>query len=49
VGPRFNVFAVAAATSPSSRSRAERDPAAAEVESLPLPGIQGRIVVHWDG
>ena len=30
-------------------SRAERDAAAAEVESLPLPGIQGRIVVHWDG
>jgi hypothetical protein len=29
-------------------SRAERDAAAAEVESLPLPGIQGRIVVHWD-
>jgi hypothetical protein len=29
-------------------SRAERDAVAAEVESLPLPGIQGRIVVHWD-
>jgi hypothetical protein len=30
-------------------SRAERDAAAAEVESLPLPGIQRRIVVHWGG
>jgi hypothetical protein len=30
-------------------SRAERHAAAAEVESLPLPGSQGRIAVHWDG
>lgn len=29
-------------------SRAERDAVAAEVESLPLPGIGGRIVVRWD-
>jgi len=29
-------------------SRAERDAVAAEVESLPLPGISGRIVVRWD-
>jgi hypothetical protein len=29
-------------------SRAERDAVAAEAESLPLPGIRGRIVVRWD-
>jgi Winged helix DNA-binding domain len=29
-------------------SRAERDAVAAEVESLPLPGIRGRIVLRWD-
>jgi hypothetical protein len=29
-------------------SRAERDAVAAEIESLPLPGIRARIVVHWD-
>jgi Winged helix DNA-binding domain len=29
-------------------SRAERDAVAAEATSLPLPGIRGRIVVHWD-
>jgi len=30
-------------------SRAERDAVAAEVESLPLPGIGKRIVISWDG
>jgi hypothetical protein len=30
-------------------SRAARDAVAAEAESLPLPGIEGRIVVLWDG
>ena len=29
-------------------SRAERDAVAAEVESLPIPGIRGRIVLRWD-
>jgi Winged helix DNA-binding domain len=29
-------------------SRGERDAVAAEAASLPLPGIQGRIVVRWD-
>jgi hypothetical protein len=29
-------------------SPAERDAVAAEAASLPLPGIQGRIVVRWD-
>jgi hypothetical protein len=29
-------------------SPAARDAVAAEVESLPLPGIEGRIVVRWD-
>jgi hypothetical protein len=29
-------------------SRAERDAVAAEAESLPLPGLGGRIAVHWD-
>jgi hypothetical protein len=29
-------------------SRAERDAVASEAASLPLPGIQGRIVVRWD-
>jgi hypothetical protein len=29
-------------------SRTERDAVAAEAESLPLPGIKGRIVVRWD-
>jgi hypothetical protein len=29
-------------------SRAARDAVEAEVESLPLPGIQGRFVVRWD-
>jgi hypothetical protein len=28
--------------------RAERDAVAAEVESLPMPGIRGRIVLRWD-
>ena len=30
-------------------SRAERDAVDAEAEGLPLPGVEGRIVVHWDG
>lgn len=30
-------------------SRIERDAVEAEVESLPLPGLRGRIVFHWDG
>jgi hypothetical protein len=29
-------------------SGAERDAVAAEVESLPLPGIRGRVVLRWD-
>jgi hypothetical protein len=29
-------------------SRAERDAVEAEAESLPLPGVEGRIVVRWD-
>jgi hypothetical protein len=29
-------------------SRQERDAVAAEVESLPIPGLQGRIVLRWD-
>lgn len=29
-------------------SRGERDAVASEAASLPLPGVQGRIVVHWD-
>jgi Winged helix DNA-binding domain len=29
-------------------SRAEREAATAEAESLPLPGLPGRIVVRWD-
>jgi hypothetical protein len=29
-------------------SRAERDGVAAEAESLPLPGLDRRIVVRWD-
>jgi Winged helix DNA-binding domain len=29
-------------------SRAQRDAVEAEAESLPLPGIEGRIVVRWD-
>jgi hypothetical protein len=29
-------------------SGAERDGVAAEAASLPLPGLQGRIVVRWD-
>ena len=30
-------------------SRAEREAVEAEAESLPLPGIEGRIAVRWDG
>ncbi len=30
-------------------SRAEREAIAAEAESLPLPGVGGRITVRWDG
>jgi hypothetical protein len=30
-------------------SRAERDAVEAEADSLPLPGIEGRIAVRWDG
>jgi Winged helix DNA-binding domain len=30
-------------------SRAERDAITAEAESLPLPGLGGRIAVRWDG
>ena len=30
-------------------SRPARDAVEAEAASLPLPGIRGRIVVHWDG
>ena len=30
-------------------SRAERDAVTAEAESLPLPGLGGRIAVRWDG
>jgi hypothetical protein len=29
-------------------SPAEREAVAVEVESLPIPGIEGRIVVRWD-
>jgi hypothetical protein len=29
-------------------SRAARDSVEAEAASLPLPGIQGQIVVHWE-
>jgi hypothetical protein len=29
-------------------SPAERDAVAAEVQTLPIPGIRGRIVLHWD-
>jgi hypothetical protein len=29
-------------------SHTERDAVAAEVESLPIPGISGRIVLRWD-
>jgi hypothetical protein len=29
-------------------SGGERDAVAAEAASLPLPGLQGRIVVRWD-
>jgi hypothetical protein len=29
-------------------SRAARDAVEAEAEALPLPGLRGRIVVHWD-
>jgi len=29
-------------------SRADRDAVAAEAASLPLPGLQGRIVVRFD-
>ena len=29
-------------------SREDRDAVSAEAESLPLPGLGGRIVVHWD-
>jgi len=29
-------------------SRAERDAVEAEAASLPLPGIEGKVVVHWD-
>jgi hypothetical protein len=29
-------------------TRAARDAVEAEAESLPLPGVQGRIVVRWD-
>jgi hypothetical protein len=29
-------------------ARAERDAVVAEAESLPLPGVQGSIVVRWD-
>ncbi|CAN5715590.1 hypothetical protein BH18CHL1_BH18CHL1_04390 [soil metagenome] len=29
-------------------SSAERDAVAAEAEPLPVPGLQGRILVHWD-
>ena len=29
-------------------SRAERDAVEAEAASLPLPGVEGKIVVHWD-
>ena len=29
-------------------SRGERDAVASEAASLPLPGVQGRMVVHWD-
>ncbi len=31
-----------------SLSRAERDAVEAEAASLPLPGVEGKIVVHWD-
>lgn len=30
-------------------SRSARDAVEAEAASLPLPGVEGRIVVHWDG
>jgi winged helix DNA-binding protein len=30
-------------------SPAERDAVAAEAESLPLPGLEGRVAVRWDG
>jgi hypothetical protein len=29
-------------------SRAEREEVGAEAESLPLPAVEGRIVVRWD-
>jgi hypothetical protein len=29
-------------------SRATRDAVEAEAASLPLPGIEGRIIVRWD-
>ncbi|HUL86191.1 MAG TPA: crosslink repair DNA glycosylase YcaQ family protein [Actinomycetota bacterium] len=29
-------------------SRAERDAVEAEAASLPLPGVEGKIIVHWD-
>ena len=29
-------------------SRVERDVVDAEAEPLPRPGVEGRIVVHWD-
>jgi hypothetical protein len=29
-------------------SSAERDAVAAEVQALPISGIRGRIVLHWD-
>jgi hypothetical protein len=29
-------------------SRAERDAVETEAESLPLPGVEGRIDVRWD-
>ena len=45
----FYVGCAALAVQPWRRLlRAERDAVAQEVESLPLPGIEGRIVVRWD-
>jgi winged helix DNA-binding protein len=29
-------------------TRAERDAVEAEAHALPLPGVEGRIVVHWE-
>ncbi len=30
-------------------TQAERDAVEAEAASLPLPGVQGRITIRWDG